>query len=61
VGETQVTILEVGDGQPKEQSIPMAMEIKESEKPVESKSVLEEDEMTKEEESQEDKNEDENE
>jgi hypothetical protein len=37
------------------------MEIKESEKPVESKSVLEEDEMTKEEESQEDKNEDENE
>jgi hypothetical protein len=59
VGETQVTILEVGDGQPKEQSVPMAVEVKEREQTVEAALVQEEDKITKDEESLEDKSEDE--
>jgi hypothetical protein len=57
--EIQGTGLEVGDGQPKEQSVPMAVEVKESEQPDEPEPVQKEDKIIKEEESLEDKSEDE--
>jgi beta propeller repeat protein len=55
--ETQGTGLEVGEGQPKEQSIPMAVEVKESEQPVESEPVQEDEKIIKKEELQEEKEE----
>jgi hypothetical protein len=58
--EIQGTGLEVGDGQPKEQSVPMAVEVKESEQPDESEPVQEEDKIIKKEELQEEKGEDAN-
>jgi beta propeller repeat protein len=59
--EIQITGMEVEEVQPEEQSIPMAVEVKESEQTVETAPVQEEDKITKEEEPQKDKSEDENE